>query len=124
MDEISPNFPHIQLAGEKEFIIYFGDRISGEISKQVCAMATRVRRSLGCKLIDLIPSYASLLVIYDPLQARHNEISELLEDCLKQPSTATEDTAGRQVALPVFYSPEVGPDLLSLAKAKDLRRTM
>ena len=49
-----------------------------------------------------------------------NEISELLEDCLKQPSTATEDTAGRQVALPVFYSPEVGPDLLSLAKAKDL----
>jgi len=120
MDEISPNFPHIQLAGEKAFIIYFGDRISEGISKQVCAMATRVRRSLGCKLIDLIPSYASLLVIYDPLQARHNEICGLLEDCLRQPSTTTEDAAGRQVTLPVFYSPEVGPDLLSLAKAKAL----
>ena len=69
MNEISPIFPHIQLAGEKAFIIYFGDRISEGISKQVCAMATRVRRSLGCRLIDLIPSYASLLIIYDPLQA-------------------------------------------------------
>ena len=120
MDEISPNFPHIQLAGEKAFIIYFGDRISEGISKQVCAMATRVRRSLGCRLIDLIPSYTSLLILYDPFQAGHSEIREMLEDCLKQPSTATEDAAGRQVTLPVFYSPEVGPDLLSLAKAKDL----
>ena len=120
MDEISPNFPHIQLAGEKSFIIYFGDRISEGISKQVCAMATRVRRSLGGRLIDLIPSYASLLIIYDPLQAGHSEILEMLKDCLKQKTAETEDAAGRQVALPVFYSPEVGPDLLSLAKAKDL----
>ena len=89
MNEISPQFPHIQIAGETAFIIYFGDRISEGISKQVCAMATRARRSLGCRLIDLIPSYASLLIIYDPLQAGHREIYEMLEDCLKQPSTAT-----------------------------------
>jgi KipI family sensor histidine kinase inhibitor len=44
----------------------------------------------------------------------------MLEDCLKQTSTATENAAGRWVTLPVFYSPEVGPDLLSLAKAKNL----
>ena len=120
MDEISPNFPHIQLAGEKAFIIYFGDRISEGISKQVCAMVTRVRRALGCRLIDLIPSYASLLVLYDPLQAGHAEIRAILEDCLKQPSTATENAGGRQVALPVYYSPEVGPDLLSIAEIKCL----
>jgi KipI family sensor histidine kinase inhibitor len=120
MDELSPHFPHIQSAGEQAFIIYFGDRISEGISKQVCAMATRVRRSLGCGMIDLIPSYASLLVLYDPLQVGHSEIRRMLEDCLKQPSTATEDAPGREVTLPVFYSAEAGPDLLSLAQAKDL----
>ena len=120
MGEINFNFPHIQLAGEKAFIIYFGDRISEGISKQVCAMATRVRRSLGCRLIDLIPSYASLLILYDPFQGGHTEIRAMLEDCLKEPSTATENAAGRQVALPVYYSSEVGPDLLSMAGTKGL----
>ena len=120
MNEIRPNFPHIQLAGEKAFIIYFGDRISEGISKQVCAMATRVRRSLGCRLIDLIPSYASLLVLYDPFQAGHTEIRAMLEDCLKQPSTATDNATGRRVTLPVYYSSEVGPDLLSMAEIKGL----
>ena len=120
MNEIRPNFPHIQLAGEKAFIIYFGDCISEGISKQVCAMATRVRRSLGCRLIDLIPSYASLLILYDPFQGGHTEIRAMLEDCLKEPSTATENAAGRQVTLPVYYSSEVGPDLLSMAGTKGL----
>ena len=120
MSENKPQFPHIQSAGEKAFIIYFDDRISEVISKQVCAMATRVRRSLGCRLIDLIPSYASLLVLYDPLQTGHTEIQAILEDCLKQPSTATENAYGRQVTLPVYYSPEMGPDLLSIAETKGL----
>ncbi|SVC01173.1 uncharacterized protein METZ01_LOCUS254027, partial [marine metagenome] len=97
MNETGPNFPHIQLAGEKAFIIYFGDCISEGTSKQVCAMASRIRGSLGCRLTDLIPSYASLLVIYDPLKAGHTEIRAILEGCLKQPSTATENASGRQV---------------------------
>ena len=120
MNETGPNFPHIQLAGEKAFIIYFGDRISEGISKQVCAMASRIRESLGSRVIDLIPSYASLLVIYNPLKAGHTEIRAILERCLKQPSTVPESDTGSQFTLPVYYSTEVGPDLLSLAETKSL----
>ena len=120
MNDTGPNFPHIQLAGEKAFIIYFGDRISESISKQVCAMASRIREALGNRLIDLIPSYASLLVIYNPLKAGHTEIRVMLERCLKQPSTVSESDTGRQIMLPVYYSTKVGPDLLSLAETKSL----
>ncbi|SVD33970.1 uncharacterized protein METZ01_LOCUS386824, partial [marine metagenome] len=44
----------------------------------------------------------------------------ILEGCLKQPSTLLESDAGSQVTLPVYYSTEVGPDLLSLAETKSL----
>jgi len=120
MNDTGPNFPHIQLAGEKAFIIYFGDRISESISKQVCAMASQIRGALGSRLIDLIPSYASILVIYNPLKAGHTEIRAILERCLNQPSTVSESDTGRQIMLPVYYSTKVGPELLSLAEAKSL----
>jgi KipI family sensor histidine kinase inhibitor len=77
-------------------------------------------------LIDLIPSYASLLVIYNPLQTDHNAVRKSIRQAL---SNLTDDvnsesnkgqTQGSLVSLPVYYSTESGPDLQTLADGAGL----
>ena len=59
----------IEAAGESAFIVYLGERTSPEVSAAVQAAADSVREALGDLLIDLVPSYASLLVIFDVLRS-------------------------------------------------------
>jgi KipI family sensor histidine kinase inhibitor len=92
----------ISIAGENSLIVYFGDTPSDTIASEVAATAAQLRANLGDRLIDLVPSYASLLVIYDPFKTDHHAMRSA-----SQPSSL--------VTLPVYYSTESGPDLQSLA---------
>ena len=74
---------HICVAGENSLIIYFGEHsstessveISAEISAQVQHAVQLIRRDLHALIIDLIPSYASLLVIYDLHKTDHHQFA-------------------------------------------------
>ena len=72
--------------------------------------------SFGCFVIDLIPSYASLLVIYDSLLTDHYLMKLEIEKSLKKIVSTESSNNGTLVELPVYYSPESGPDLQSLSK--------
>ena len=87
---------------------------------------TRFARALGqrisglCKtgqltgITDLVPGLASLLIHYDPLQIRAEEIKKLVFLILE----AEEDIAAplaRKWRLPVLYGGEAGPDLEQVA---------
>ena len=61
-----------------------------------------------------MPSYASILVIYDPLKTDHLDVGRRLRTALAcLPPGA--DLEGRSVTLPVYYSAETGADLEALA---------
>ncbi|MEH6649426.1 MAG: 5-oxoprolinase subunit PxpB [Motiliproteus sp.] len=113
----------ISIAGENALIIYFGDPnssdVSAEISAQVQHAVNIIRRDLHQVIIDLVPSYASLLVIYDLHQTDHHHIRNHLRDALTglEQSQATD---GQIVTLPVYYSTESGPDLQALAERAQL----
>jgi KipI family sensor histidine kinase inhibitor len=66
-------------------------------------------------VIDLVPSYASLLVIYNIDQCDHYEARRQLREALKD-IDATESVGGELVTLPVYYSLESGPDLELIAE--------
>ena len=116
----------ISIAGENSLIVYFGDKPGAAIASQVAQTAHQLRESLSQVLIDLIPSYASLLVIYNPLQTDHNAVRKSIRQAL---SNLTDDvnsesnkgqTQGSLVSLPVYYSTESGPDLQTLADGAGL----
>lgn len=105
----------IRVAGENALIIYFGDKTSPEVSARVQQAVDVLHNELGDKLIDMVPSYASLLVVYNLLLTDHlyirNQITRLLA------STADAANAeGKVVTLPAWYAAEAGPDLESLAR--------
>lgn len=106
-------------AGENAMMLYLGTETSPEVSARVQAAATAVEAALGEDLIDLVPSYASLLIIYNALTTDHLSVTHRVHECLDNlDSSADED--GNTVVLPVYYHPEAGEDLEALAERASL----
>lgn len=83
------------------------------------AASLRLREGFGAQLIDLVPSYTTLMVHYDlmaldPLQARE-VIAQAMTDL--SPDAAK---SGRQHVLPVWYDLSVGPELTLLSRRSGL----
>lgn len=109
----------IHSAGENALIVYLGEGQSPEISARVQQACTDIEAVLGDDLIDLVPSYASVLVIYQPLTTDHLSVQSRVRKVI----AAARETAagkGRLVHLPVWYDRESGPDLVNLAAAAGL----
>jgi len=104
----------IEVAGQNAFIVYFAEQTSPEVSAQIQAAVKRISEQMRDCLVDLVPSYASLLVLYDLEQSDPFAIRQLLRNALTG-LEAVETAEGTLVTLPVYYSPESGPDLESLA---------
>ncbi|WP_269473236.1 carboxyltransferase domain-containing protein [Kineobactrum salinum] len=65
-------------AGENALILYLGERSGPETAARVQAATLAVRQALDGDLVDLVPSYASLLVIYDPMRTDHMRVTRCL----------------------------------------------
>ncbi len=100
-------------------MLYLGEDTSPEVSGAVQAAAASIELALGSDLLDLVPSYASLLIIYNPLQTDHLSVAKRVRTALQglQSDSAQE---GATVRLPVYYAPEVGEDLEALAQRAEL----
>ncbi len=113
----------IHVAGENALIVYFGERpgldTRPEISAQVQRMAQSLPTLLGDQLLDLVPSYASLLVLFNPLLTDHLRIRKAIHAAVDAEDN-TQAGEGRLVELPAYYSPESGPDITALAKLAQL----
>ena len=112
--------PSISIAGENSLILYFGDRPSDAIASQVAQVVDQLRLSIGEVLIDLVPSYASLLAIYNPLQSDHHRVRAAMRSALDGLTVSNAQQQGSLVILPVYYSAESGPDLQGLADGAGL----
>jgi len=106
-------------AGDNALILYLGDQASPEVAARVQAATAAIETALGEDLVDLVPSYASVLVVYDPMKTDHLSVGHRLRATLSELS-GSENLQGREVVLPVYYAPEAGADLESLAERAGL----
>lgn len=109
----------VEIAGQNALIVYFGDELSESVSNELTAVANSLANLAPDWLIDTIPSYASLLVIFDLDQIRHHEVGQYLQQ-INYHADTTGTSAGKLVTLPVYYSEESGPDLLRVASQAGL----
>lgn len=117
---MSNGFPNIAVAGENSLIIYFSDRPSSALSSLIVHTSEHLNHQFGEWLIDLVPSYTSLLVIYNPLLTDHHQVRRALRHAIQQSSASADLSEGRTIELPVYYSVESGPDLARLAEAAQI----
>lgn len=109
----------IGIAGENALMIHFGTRIDPAIATRVQQATHLLASSLGDVLVDLVPSYASLLVIYDPSRTTPLKLRLRIKTLLAQVET-TPQTTPAIIELPVYYSVESGPDLEGIASHNGL----
>jgi KipI family sensor histidine kinase inhibitor len=106
-------------AGENALIAYLGEGQDPAVSARVQQLCSALELVLGADLIDLVPSYASVLVIYDPLKTDHLRVHACIRRAESTLVTASASDS-TLVTLPVYYSVEAGPDLENLARATGL----
>ncbi len=110
---------NIEIAGQNALIVYFAEDTSAEVSARIQAAVARIQGNMQNLIVDLVPSYASLLVIFDLDRSDHFAIKRQLRTVLASLDEA-EAGAGELVTLPVYYSLESGPDLELLAERAGL----
>jgi KipI family sensor histidine kinase inhibitor len=110
---------NIEIAGQNAFIVYFAEQTSAAVSAQIQAAVDNILGSMAHDIVDLVPSYASLLVIFDLDRSDPYAIRQGL--CLALANLdATDAAAGDLVTLPVYYSLESGPDLEVIAERSNI----
>jgi KipI family sensor histidine kinase inhibitor len=105
----------IEIAGQNAFIVYFADKTSAAVSAQIQAAVTSILATMQDDIVDLVPSYASLLVIFDLDQSDHFAVRLKLRAALAD-LDSVDASAGELVTLPAYYSLESGPDLEVIAE--------
>ena len=106
---------NIEIAGQNAFIVYCAGQTNPEVCAQIQTATHQIRSQIGHLIIDLVPSYASLLVIYDLNKSDPFEIRGHLRRILADLDTSTM-ADGHLITLPVYYSEGSGPDLGLIAE--------
>lgn len=109
----------LTVAGENALMLYFDQRIDPAISALVQQACALIKAELAEDVIDILPSYASVLVIFNPFSTDLYRVQTQLQHCLAQLQSG-DSHSGKLVELPVYYSAESGPDLALIAKSKNI----
>lgn len=107
--------------GEAGVVIELSDKIDPVINSQVHALAKRIEMDLiGC--VDaVVPTYRSLLVLFDPLQMTRQQVIDKIDNSYQTILREThEKQMGKVVVIPVLYGGEMGPDLEFVAKHNNI----
>jgi KipI family sensor histidine kinase inhibitor len=113
---MSKDFPKITVAGENSLIVYFSERPCEKTSSLITHTASQLHKKLNHNLIDLVPSYHSLLVTYNAIEVEHSVLENHIKNAIASWSPDIKTQIGRHIELPVYYSLESGPDLQRLAE--------
>jgi KipI family sensor histidine kinase inhibitor len=105
----------IETAGQDAFIVYFADQASASVSAQIQRAVNNIQTQMSDIIVDLIPSYASLLVIYNLDSCDSFATKSRLRVALAN-LDAEETQGGKLITLPAYYSLESGPDLDIIAE--------
>jgi len=114
----------IEAAGEDALLIRFGDAIDSALPAKIAAVCQRIEALELPWVIDLVPSYTTLQVLYDPIAINVLDAKARLRPLVAQSSSADKTNAeaagSRLIELPVYYSEETGPDLAWVAEQNGL----
>lgn len=110
--------PRFLPAGDTALVVEFGDRVDPAVNRRVIALGAAVRDAGLPGIVDLVPTFRSLMVHYDPLTANRAAVEGLVRGLLDD--VAAEAAAGRLWEIPVLYGEEAGPDLEEVGRRTGL----
>ncbi|MEG0323502.1 MAG: 5-oxoprolinase subunit PxpB [Raoultibacter sp.] len=105
---------NITVAGDSALNLEFARIITPETSTMIRVAAQNLTDDPVEGIIELVPTFCSLMVYYDPLVVTFDELSLRLRSKLRDLGPA--DTHAKKVVeIPVCYGGEFGPDIQTVA---------
>lgn len=108
-------------AGDRSMVVEFGNVIDSGINDRVHALAGRMTKEKIAGVMELLPTFRSLMVYYDPLQISYEELQGKIK------SLGVEGDAAVQrkktiLKIPCCYGARFGQDLADMEKYTGLDR--
>ncbi|MGQ9538820.1 MAG: 5-oxoprolinase subunit PxpB [Candidatus Bathycorpusculaceae bacterium] len=102
--------------GDSALIVEFGDTINVAINRRVVALSEAVEKADLKGVEELVPTYRSLLIRYNPAEITCQQLVSSIEKFEKTLKEAPSEAKKERIVIPVVYGGAYGPDLSHVAK--------
>lgn len=116
--QLASQVPKFLSSGDTALCVEFGDRVDRKVSARVLALAGRLEAAAIAGIVELVPTFRSLMIHYDPAVLGQKELIAQLQPLLAG-LDATE-APGRHWLIPACYDPSIAPDLEEVASRTGL----
>ncbi len=113
--------PVYRLAGDNGLLVEFGEGIDSRVNAKVRAMARSLGKDRPLGVLEMIPTYRSVLFFYDPELTNPDKLCTLIEQVEKS-LEKIDIQPFKIVEIPVCYADEFGPDIENVQKTHGLTR--
>jgi len=105
-------FPRVVPAGDSAILIELGSEVDSEISSMVFTLTDLIRDAGLNSDLEVLPTYRSVLVYYDPLVCSYAEMFDAVNGAVEGLAEPTNlNSSLKIVEIPVVYGGDDGPDL-------------
>lgn len=105
----------VREAGDSALLLQLENRIDPGINAHAIAIADTLRAQAIHGVRDVVPTYRSVAVYFNPLVAEVDAVREAMERAANVAQPAARDESTTLVELPVAYGGDAGPDLDEVA---------
>jgi KipI family sensor histidine kinase inhibitor len=116
--------PRLLPLGDAAWTVEFGARIDPALHGRVLGLLEALKRiqmaDIFTGIVDLVPTFRSLTVCYDPRLCDGERLGEALLSLARTAGAVQQE--GRHWRLPVCFDEDFAPDLADLAQTKNLTR--
>lgn len=103
----------ILAAGDTALVVEFGESIDREVNGRVLELARHLRALAPAGVSEIVPTFRSLCVTFEPLQQSFAQLAETIAALLHNAGPAL--GSGRRWHFPVCYDESLAPDLHEVA---------
>lgn len=114
----------VRAQGDRCLLVDLGDRIDEAVGLNCLKLADRLRQAAVAGVLDIVPSFTSVAIFYEPGRELGDKPIERLTERVHEMAQAIgqADIAlnARRIEIPVCYGGEHGPDLQDVAQRMGL----
>jgi len=114
-NDITHDRPTYRIMGDRALLVELGEEIHPAINRRVRKLQMILEAHPIVGILEMVPTYRSLLIVYDPLTRTFSEIRQKIHERLPL-MNRMRIPAARTLSLPVCYGGAYGPDLSWVAR--------
>ncbi|MBU3098833.1 MULTISPECIES: 5-oxoprolinase subunit PxpB [Clostridium] len=103
------------IAGDRALVVEFGDKIEEQVNSKIRSLTVAIEQEGIIGINETIPTYRSLMVIYDPMIMELDELISVLKSIILK-MHELELPGAKVIEIPTLYGGEYGPDIEFVAK--------